>query len=101
MSRRTRAVEDYPCTYHKGQRCLHTTCRLATLPPKVAVRLERNFQAQDYARNWGLLLYDPKQHGRDQKRRTILARIIRGMRDGTVDYGQACVGGCWAGASCS
>ena len=52
----------------------------------MAARLLANYLAQDWARGWGLGIYSPKIHGRDEKRRKALAVIILAVRDGRVGY---------------
>ena len=91
--------QEYPCTYSLGHTCVHGGCRLATLPPRIAERLKRNWEAQDYARNWGKLLYDPRQHGRDFKRRKTMADVLRSMRKGDTDLVGAVQAGAWIGAA--
>jgi len=90
---------EYPCLYHRDVRCVHTDCRLATLPPRIAARLRSGYLARDYASNWGKLLYDEKEHGRDAKRRKAMAQVIRAMRNGNADYAQATRAGAWIGAA--
>lgn len=106
-----RPLYHYPCTYFKGD-CCHLSCRLAALRAaghgEVADTLERNSKAWDWLQNWGRMVYDipvrehgrmsPEQKRKDAHRRKAAAGIIRGMRAGGVDYGQACIGGAWVGA---
>jgi hypothetical protein len=63
----------------------------------IADRLQVNATAKDWASNWGRMLYDPKNHGRNFDRRYALARAIRAMRAGG-DYAELTLAACWTGA---
>lgn len=82
--------------------CWHRDCQIADLRAAGrnvhADRLEANDHAKDWQGNWGRMLYDPKDHGRDPVRRTAMAKVIRAMRNRTADYADAVRAGCWAGA---
>jgi hypothetical protein len=92
---------EYPCQYGCGD-CCHFQCRLKALrdagQAAVAERLEANHKAKDWLSNWGKLLYDPREHGRDPQRRTAAARIVLEMRRNAMNYADAVRTGCWAGA---
>jgi len=91
---------EYLCTIG-CETCVHECCRRAALIaagfPQVAARLKANAKALDWARNWGKMVYEEGRHGRDPKRRKLMADMIRAMRNETLGYGDACIGGCWAG----
>ena len=97
----TQPLFDYPCDLG-GDRCCHFSCHMEELRriglAHVAEQLERNNKARDWLYNWGKILYDPQDHGKDPKRRKLAADIVRSMRNGKVDSTSAVIGGCWIGA---
>ncbi len=96
-----RSLHEHPCHFVTGT-CSHRECRLAALraagKARVADALVRNDEARDWLSNWGRMLYDPAEHGRDARRRALAARLIRAMRSGRVGYADAAIAGAWAGA---
>lgn len=96
-------VPEYPCMFSiNGGTCYHARCRGEALKARglanVAARLAVNADVKDWQRNWGLMLYEPKRHGRDPDRRRAMAKIIRQMRAGKADYAGSCVAATWLGA---
>ena len=102
---------EYKCNYlndpkldgvHDG--CCHFGCRLDSLRAAgheaIAARLEANAKARDWLHNWGKMLYDPKEHGRNPERRKKAAAVIRMMRNQSLDTYHATVVGMWAGVQC-
>lgn len=98
---RTHECYEYPCTFGLSH-CCHQDCRLEALRAAgyntAADRLEANWQAKDWLKNWGRMVYDPQDHGRDPKRRNMAAAFIRRLRNRHLGYADACVGGAWTGA---
>jgi|GEM_PF-5515072 len=98
-------VYEYPCTFAGFGWCCHFCCRMAALRKArhadTAEQLERNSKAQDWLRHWGKLLYDPAEHGRDPKRRSAAAAIVREMRRGRADFADAVRAGAWTGVALS
>jgi hypothetical protein len=99
-----RECYEYDCTFGPtiSGGCCHFCCRMSALRSAgrdaVAVRLEANAKARDWLDNWGKLLYDPRQHGRDAKRRKAAAEVILAMRRQAMGYADAVTTGAWAGA---
>jgi hypothetical protein len=108
---RGRDLYEYPCDilgqHGEPRQCCHFDCRLRAIrllgKCEVADKLDANATAQDWARNWGKLVYEKNDGWRgrkaqDRQRREAMAKIIRGMRTRSMGFAEACVTGTWAGA---
>lgn len=82
--------------------CCHFTCRLQALRDAgyddVADKLSRNATAQDWRRNWGKMVYDEQEHGRDPRRRQLAADYMRQLRNDKMSITAATISGCHIGA---
>jgi hypothetical protein len=98
-----RDLYDNECSFAGIERCCHFPCRLDALRKAgladVADRLDANAKSQDWLRNWGRMVYDPSEHGRDARRRKVASQIVRAMRSGKADYSGAVRAGAWLGAA--
>lgn len=87
---------------HDG--CCHRSCRMQMLREAghgdVADKLEANAEARDWLHNWGKMVYDPNEHGKQRgtERRKLAARLMRQMVQKKLGYADVVVTGCWAGA---